>query len=268
MSKFKVGDRVQANQSTGVSTVEEGIELIVSKVDGTSLKFEGIDNSYGFVDSWFDLIESNSNDQEQTDKKFKAGDTVRLIKKDHYFGTQYQVGTRMVVDKVFYNVIAGRINGREARLWSYNCVADNLSRFDEPITITDNNVFEMIAQAKEKLSYRDAYEFQEPAIYKQWKHYYGNTVLRPGGVYHVGADLGTEPIKKTNLINKTMNAFKNAMLPADTKTLIKAGFLYSDSLDLTNKGKEALNFILFEANKKALVAAAEATIAEEKEAAK
>ena len=70
-----------------------------------------------------------------------------------------------------------------------------------------------------------------------------------------------EPIKKT-IIQKTMNAFKKALLSVDTKTLIKAGYMDDETLELTNKGQQALNFIVYEKYQKELVAAAEADIAE------
>lgn len=71
-----------------------------------------------------------------------------------------------------------------------------------------------------------------------------------------------EPIKKT-IIQKTMNAFKKALLSADTKTLIKAGYMDDETLELTSKGQQALNFIVYEKYQKELVAAAEADIKEE-----
>lgn len=77
-----------------------------------------------------------------------------------------------------------------------------------------------------------------------------------------GSTVKMEPIKKT-LIEKTMNAFKKAMLDADTKTLIKAGYLDEESLELTLKGNSTLTFILFEANKKELVEAAKADTKEQ-----
>ncbi len=51
------------------------------------------------------------------------------------------------------------------------------------------------------------------------------------------------------------------LLDADTKTLRKANFLDSE-LNLTHEGKSALWAILFDANKAALVAAAQEAIDE------
>ena len=75
-----------------------------------------------------------------------------------------------------------------------------------------------------------------------------------------------QPIQKTliqkTLIQKTMNAFKKALLSADTKTLIKAGYMDADTLELTAKGQDEIDFIIFEKYKAELVAVAEAAIAE------
>lgn len=70
-------------------------------------------------------------------------------------------------------------------------------------------------------------------------------------------DYSEEP----TLITKTMNRIKKALLSKADKTLIEAGYLDSN-LDLTSDGKNALQFIEFEANKKALVEMAQADIDE------
>jgi hypothetical protein len=49
---------------------------------------------------------------------------------------------------------------------------------------------------------------------------------------------------------------------ADTQTLVKAGYINGD-LALTDTGRDELTALVFDANKAALVAAAQAKIAEE-----
>ena len=61
---------------------------------------------------------------------------------------------------------------------------------------------------------------------------------------------------------KMLNQMMKKLLDADTQALIKAGYVNGDLL-LTAKGQEALNAILFDANKKALLAMATEEIAEQ-----
>ncbi len=70
--------------------------------------------------------------------------------------------------------------------------------------------------------------------------------------------------KDINKQDMSLSTIAKRLLDADTKTLIKAGFLDTE-LRLTDKGKAELNAILFEANKTALVVAAQAVIDEAKE---
>lgn len=63
---------------------------------------------------------------------------------------------------------------------------------------------------------------------------------------------------------KMLNHFMKKLLDKNTKTLIEAEFINGDLLP-TSYGMEALNSILFEANKEALVKLAEEVIAEIKD---
>jgi hypothetical protein len=72
-----------------------------------------------------------------------------------------------------------------------------------------------------------------------------------------------EEFNKQPLTTKIMNRIKKALLSKDDKTLIEAGYLDSD-LDLTSRGKNALEFILFTANKEELVKMAQADLDEQK----
>ncbi len=67
-----------------------------------------------------------------------------------------------------------------------------------------------------------------------------------------------------NKQNMSLSTIAKKLFDADTKTLIKAGFLDQHSLTLTDAGRAQIWAILFEQNKAALVAAAQADIDEKK----
>ena len=78
---------------------------------------------------------------------------------------------------------------------------------------------------------------------------------------------GTKPIKKYKTKGGAMpylSKIAKKLLDADTKVLVKAGYLDSE-LDLTEEGAAELMEVLFMANKPAMVAAAKAKIKEAKE---
>jgi len=72
---------------------------------------------------------------------------------------------------------------------------------------------------------------------------------------------------QSNKITNMLGALMKRLLDKDTQTLVKAGFLDKD-LSLTSEGEAEVLAIILEANKKALVEAAQAKIDEEKEAKK
>ncbi len=84
-----------------------------------------------------------------------------------------------------------------------------------------------------------------------------------------------EGIPVTNISNKDkkkplmtrLNNFMKKLLDADTQALIKAGYINGD-LELTCNGREALEFISFNANKAELVTMANEKIADEEKEAK
>ena len=61
---------------------------------------------------------------------------------------------------------------------------------------------------------------------------------------------------------KTLNTMMKKLLDSDTQALVKAGYINGD-LELTAEGRDELMAISFDANKAALVAAAQAKIAED-----
>lgn len=68
--------------------------------------------------------------------------------------------------------------------------------------------------------------------------------------------------KKTKRMNR-VSAMMKRLLDADTQTLVKAGFL-DQNLELTEHGCDALDAILFDANKAALVKLAQEKLDEAK----
>lgn len=95
--------------------------------------------------------------------------------------------------------------------------------------------------------------------YKQGDHYYDDYIL-----------IDSAEIKnKDNKVNKktimkSLTPMLKTMLDKKGRTLYKAGFLNGE-LELTEEGKNALNTIVFEANKDELVKLAEEKLSEEKE---
>jgi len=69
--------------------------------------------------------------------------------------------------------------------------------------------------------------------------------------------------KEVTIMNK-LSIMMKKLLSSDIQTLVKAGYINGD-LNLTTEGERALNAVLFEANKKALVELAEKELADAKE---
>ena len=90
-----------------------------------------------------------------------------------------------------------------------------------------------------------------------WKH------CNDGIWGYRGSELEVLTDKKTNIMTK-LNSMMKRLLDASTKKLIKADYINGD-LQLTEKGKEALNTIVFEQNKEELVKMAEEDLKEAKE---
>lgn len=82
-------------------------------------------------------------------------------------------------------------------------------------------------------------------------------------VWEVDVELVSSSNNQKPMTQK-ISAIAKKLLDGDTKTLIKAGFI-DNNLDLTDKGTAALNAIVFEQNKAALVEAAKAEVEEAKQ---
>lgn len=75
---------------------------------------------------------------------------------------------------------------------------------------------------------------------------------------------GFDPMEKKGDSMTKLTAMFKRLTDKDTQTLRKAGFINGD-LELTGDGQQALNAVLFEANKPALVELAKEMLEEEKE---
>jgi hypothetical protein len=84
------------------------------------------------------------------------------------------------------------------------------------------------------------------------------------GFYFSEIELVSTSNNKTTMPKK-LGAIAKRLLDGDTKTLVKAGYINGD-LELTDEGTAALNAVIFEQNKAALVEAAKAEIEETKQA--
>lgn len=85
--------------------------------------------------------------------------------------------------------------------------------------------------------------------------------MKSCGVYLNSLEL----VNNQKSIMKRVSDMMKKLLDADTQALVKAGYINGD-LELTTEGGKALTVILFVANKRALVDAANVTIAEEEDA--
>lgn len=93
------------------------------------------------------------------------------------------------------------------------------------------------------------------------QYLYQNTAPSPDMfTLKVAADWMSDKNKKQM---NTVSSLMKRLLDADTQVLVKAGFL-DNSLELTSEGIAALRAIMFETNKAALVAEAQAKLDVEK----
>lgn len=83
-----------------------------------------------------------------------------------------------------------------------------------------------------------------------------------GSCYGCLTDEHLTLLSNQSIMNRVSNMMKR-LLDGDTQSLVKAGFINGD-LEITDKGQDALNSVLFVNNKEELVELAEAELAEEK----
>jgi len=134
-------------------------------------------------------------------------------------------------------------------------------------------VKEVDSDVRAGLPYQITYETGECKGIDQWGGsdtareapsfpYYGNSILEMmDASFEAFIDYSTQAKPKQTTMTKITNMFKT-LLDSDTQTLVAAGYLDSN-LEITSVGFDALNTILFVANKAALVAAAIEKIVED-----
>lgn len=161
-------------------------------------------------------------------KKFKVGDRVKCINTDG--GNTHLVLGEEYTIKTVEN--------------PYDTEWVTLKEF--PGCSTDARRFEQVKELRYYTVPADFFDFQ--TYTNSWKI--------------IGWDTA-ETIKPKKTIMTTLNTMMKKLLDADTQTLVKAGYINGD-LELTTEGKQALIEIIFDLNKSALVAVAQAKLDEAK----
>ena len=182
--------------------------------------------------------------------KFKAGDRVRVLDGGHIKGAK--IGDIVTVAEVNSR---GKITKIEEFTgpWLYNNDWYELVESEGP-SIT-GTMYEPFTNHQ-----KFAQQYQDALLHLYMKKYaYNNLWIDEAGDYNAE----TNKSKKT--IMTKLNTMMKQLLDADTQTLVKAGYINGD-LELTSEGRDALNGIVFQQNKAALVALAQEALDEEKAA--
>ena len=223
--KFKVGDLVR-----GISADVDGCEMLIEEVteNGYHLTFTNVDNCKFPNDEMFQVG--------KTDKRGCFWEGRLELVTPHHTPITPKVGDRFRVVKGFNgHHVGGVVYWQDDEGTKDDCymTTEYLEPVEEEVdTGTPFRVASLM------------FDQQAPI-----KHYVDDWI-------EPELNKIKQPITKT-----IMNRIKTALLSKADKTLIKAGFLNQD-LELSQKGEEAMQFIAFEANKKALVEMAEADIKE------
>lgn len=249
---FKIGDRVRIlwdkSPYIGSGYTNVGIVTNVLKNGFDVAGFNNIDKGYSlyFKTEWLELIDQPEN------LVFQEGQLVTILwnKTNYHSGSKYTHQGRIKrVVKVCSDVVGYELNG-----------------FD--LTDMDFTIFfkpEWIELPECRLGFSSIPFFAND---------FGTTANASGcpmpdkkltGFYGGINTLSTadSPKRKGSFMTQ-LSTIAKRLVDSDTKTLIKAGYIDS-CLDLTSRGSDALKAILFEANKKELVAAAKAQIKEDKD---
>lgn len=255
-NKLKVGDKVKyvsgrhgwcdINPRDEIGVITQTLESHPKERSHTSpykVKWEAGPNSYHEGD--LELISS----PQYTPITPKVGEKYRVLKSFEQSNEQYSIGDVLVY--------VGEFGPPHARY-----------SFDTP----RNNSWN-INQRYHTTEYLELVEEPAPTQLTTGKGFLSSTKLSdlPANQTITVVDNGRmhwtmteeEPINQS-IIKKTMNFIKKSLLSKDDKNLIKAGYM-DDNMNLTSRGREALEFITFTENKAKLVEMAEAQIAEDKE---
>lgn len=235
MANFKKGDKVKV-----IEGKRKG-EIVLVDQDNSRTPYIADLNGQRIgaeMESHLELVE---------DQPFKVGDRVRRI---NYASGNFKVGDiGTVIDRegMFKNWVYVNIDGKGISDGSYN--PKNLEKVEEP-TLTIDNDFKL-----EVIDwYNTPINHSLSKMYADWAKTLDYSVY---SLYRTGAITTTKPKN----IMTTVSNFAKKLLDKKTQALIKAGYM-NDCLELTSKGREALELIAFETHKDALVEAAEADIKE------
>lgn len=177
---------------------------------------------------------------------FKVGDRVRTtgnVNGNNFTGkpTGYEFTVAEIYSSIWHREVRGDSNG---------VTAENLELVNDHVIVDE-------VWGIKPYQFDSIHSVRMNRLYSNW--------LAASTPYYYGLDYGFDYIKpKKTLMNKVSTMMKK-LLDADTQTLVKAGYLNGD-LDLTDKGKTALNTIVFMANKADLVVSAQEAIDEEETA--
>ena len=278
--KFKVGDKVRVVSQSKFSTTawtdyNNGKEFTIKSCEtGGGCSKNGLSRRNYYVrDGGGDAYEEDLELIEPQYKKLtpKVGDKFRVVKElFHKSGKCYNKDGG-VGREITFNGIQGNygFSINKNFLYSEDCLTTEYlepveekclctGRFEEcdgcrapsAAHISNGNVQGMVNDAYNALC--DNQQWHNNRLYT-W-----NT----NAATSLGVSDYTAPSTLTNIKTKTMNLIKKAMLTADQKVLIKAGYLDSE-LDMTQKGKEAIDFLVYQAHEKALVEMAKEVVKEQ-----
>lgn len=185
--------------------------------------------------------------------KFKVGDKVRILKHEAYpyTGTQcYSAHTCEGIEGYVSDIVLGnRLIVFKERIYKKHLgffdesELENLERKEEKVKEKTDNLF--VSGDSQIYHYWDSSKF----VIKQ----------EPCNWLYLNSRISSTPKKRMKL-----SAIARRMLDANTRTLVKAGYL-DNELELTTEGEEALLAILTTANMEALVKEAKKEIRERKD---
>jgi hypothetical protein len=250
MAKFKVGDKVRRTHHNSNGGIMFGDIATVAGYENSDLLLDEYtaDVGCGYSDSYFELLTP-----QYTTITPKVGEKYRVLK------TLLGWADLQEAKGLPQNITIESVDGDG----DFMCVEHDW-RFSHKCSTTE--YLELVSEPEKKyIKVPDGYFANMPIFVTNELCAEQVENMRAGKI--IKTDLRDirsypEPINQS-IIKKTMNFIKKALLSKDDKNLIKAGYM-DDNMNLTNRGREALEFIIFTENKAKLVEMAEAQIAEDK----
>ncbi len=252
MAKFKKGDRVRriaGDTNGGMSVGDVGT---VTDCTSHEIRFEeytaDFPNFGAYSPDYFELLTP-----QYTPITPKVGEKYRVLKRSRNVSDNINLYTGQIIEVT-------HSKGQSATGDCYRIERSSNNYIHEDFFTTE--YLELVSEP--------AQEFYQTKLIKEiaeytTEHYTRDTFKngKIGTFAGFAVEVEQEPINQS-IIKKTMNFIKKSLLSKDDKNLIKAGYM-DDNMNLTSRGREALEFITFTENKAKLVEMAEAQIAEDKE---